>query len=115
MSPTLLYGAWLLFPAVFFLMALWSALEKATNKEAKRGIAPGDHFKQGFFVLFCVGISIAVDQFALAQLVAGFNSEWLPLPFFQIILLPIVLYLGATLVGPSKEPQSKIHKQGGKK
>lgn len=114
MSLSLLYVIWLLFPLGFFLMALWSFLEKATNR--RPGLqTPGEHFKQGLFVLACVGVCIATDQYLLAQLVEGIANEWLPLPFFQVILLPFVLFVGAKLLGPTKDPTIKSHRKGGPK
>ena len=97
---TLLYGIWFLFPAFFFVMAFWSYLEKISNKHKKEN--PGDFLSQGIFVLICVAICIIIDQFALESFWQSLLSDYVPLGFLQILLLPAVLYIGAMLIGPSK-------------
>lgn len=64
---------------------------------------PADYFKQGVFVLVCVLVSVLIDQVALESLVNVIAPEWLPLEFFQVILLPIVLVIAAKWTGGSKK------------
>lgn|GEM_PF-1545385 len=98
---TALYVIWFLIPAAFFIMALWSSLEKIGGK--KKQEHPGDFLKQGVFVLVCVLISILLDQFVVESLVESLLGDYVPLVFVQIMVLPLVLYLGALAVGPSKD------------
>lgn len=82
-------------------MALWAWLEKLSDKHKKT--RPGELFKQGVFVLVCAGIAVLIDKYLLVEVAAAINSEWLPLTFLQIILLPIILLIGARLLGPSEK------------
>lgn len=59
----------------------------------------------------CVLFAIAIDQFILEALVNILSPEWLPLGFFQVILLPIILLIGAKLVGPSDK--IRVSRPGG--
>lgn len=95
-----LYSVWLVIPLGFFVIALWSALE-LTGKSGKRQ-NPGDFFRQGFFTLVCAIICIIIDQTFLGFFVENFSPSFIPLGFYQVILLPLVLYIGALTVGPSK-------------
>ena len=98
---TALYIIWLLFPAFFFAMALWARLEQISDKSKKEN--PGDFMRQGFFVLLCVGVCVFIDRTVLERLAQSIWPEWLPLGFYQVILLPLVLLIGAKAIGPSKE------------
>jgi hypothetical protein len=100
---TALYIIWGLVPLFFFLMALWSFLEKTTGK--RKHERPGDLFKQGLFVSFCVVLSILIEAFVLKDLVEATVQDLIPYGVFQIVLLPVILYLGAMLIGPSKPIQ----------
>ena len=97
----LLYVIWFLLPLFFFIIALWAKLEQLSDRPKRQN--PGDFFRQGVFVLVCVLISVVIDQYLLAALVDFLSSDWLPLGFFQALLLPFVLYLAARIVGPSQD------------
>lgn len=100
---TVLYFVWFLVPLFFFGVALWSKLETVGGKQ--RHERPGDNLKQAFFVLVCVLISIGIDQWALEDIATTLSFGdllSLPLGFYQIMLLPVVMYAGALLVGGSK-------------
>ena len=85
-------------------MALWSYLEKVSNKAKREN--PFDFVKQGAFVLVCVLLSIGVDQFFLEgihqSIFMPLAGDWIPLEFLQIVLLPAVLLAAALLFGGSK-------------
>ncbi|MBX7145044.1 MAG: hypothetical protein K1X79_11380 [Oligoflexia bacterium] len=98
---TLLYIIWFLIPTFFLGAWLWGTLEKFGGNE-QRG-ATKDALKQAFFVLACVLMSVAIDQSLLPDLVSSYAPDFLPLGFFQVILLPAILYIGALIVGPSRE------------
>lgn len=98
---TTIYVLWSLVPLFFLLTWLWGVLERL-GKEEKRGSSL-DAFKQFFFVLLCVLVCIAIDQTVLADIVSNIFADFLPLALFQVILLPVVLYLGALVIGPSKQ------------
>ena len=97
---TALYVIWILIPSFFFLMALWAALEQASHAHKKEN--PADFVRQGAFVAVCVVVAILIDRYALETLVTSLFGDFLPLLFYQIILLPFLLYLGARLAGPSQ-------------
>ena len=96
-----LYIIWGALPGFFFLMALWAKLEGVSNKGKKEN--PGDFFHQGLFVLACVLIALAIDTYLLGDFVTNFSPEYLSLNFYRIILLPLILLIGAQIIGPSKE------------
>lgn len=98
---TALYVIWFLIPAFFFLTALWSFLERLGGKEQK---ATGmDAFRQGIFVLGCVAMCVLIDRTVLEDLVATLAPDWLPLGFFEALLLPFILFVAAKVFGGSKE------------
>jgi hypothetical protein len=101
MSETLLYFIWFLVPAVFFLMALWSGLEKISK--SSRPQDPKLLFKQGLFTLLCVVLAILIDHYLLRQELADMIPEWLPLLIIELFLLPLILWIMALLIGGSKE------------
>ncbi len=95
-----IYIVWYLIPVFFFVIALWSKLEHLSGKNKRDN--PADFFKQGLFVTACVIAAILIDKFLLQPLVPKLAGDLLPLGFFQVLLLPVVLYLAARIVGPSK-------------
>lgn len=97
---TFLYILWFLVPLFLFILSAWNKLEQIGNKNDKG--QPGFLFKQGLFTLICAFVSLLVDQHLLENLHNTIGIEWVPLGFLQIILFPIVLYIGALLLGPSK-------------
>lgn len=97
---TFLYIIWFLVPLFFFGVWIWGLLEKLSGK-AEKG-AHSDALKQAIFVLACVLMAVAIDQSLLPDLVNSYAPEFLPLGFFEAILLPAILYIGALIVGPSK-------------
>ena len=111
---TALYIIWGLIPLFFFLMALWSLLEKFSGK--KKHERPGDLFRQGLFVLLCVLISIAIDHYLLPTISESIDFGYIPYGVYQLILLPSVLYIAAKIIGPTKPiqidkaPSSSVYK-----
>lgn len=99
------YIVWCLIPLLLFLMALWSYLEKIGGK--KKQERPGDLFKQGLFTSFCVLISIAIDTYLLPYLVDSILTEYVPYGVYQVILFPLVLFLAAKVIGPTKDIKIK--------
>lgn len=96
-----LYIIWGLLAAFFFLVSLWGLLERWSGKQKAQN--PGDFLQQGIFVLVCVLISVAIDQYILTDLVASLSPDWIPIGFYEVLLLPLVLLIGAKIVGPSKD------------
>ena len=108
----LLYLLWFLLPAFFFGIALWSKLEQFSNKHKRENA--GDFFRQGIFVSVCVLLSVLIDQYALGGIVTSLSPDFIPLGFYQVLLLPLVLYLAAMLVGPSKAVTASKSRQRAK-
>lgn len=100
---TALYIIWALLPIFFFLMALWSFLEKKVGK--KKHERPADLLIQGLFVTVCVIISLILDHYFLPSILESLLQGLIPYGVFQIMLLPFVLYVAAKIVGPSKPIQ----------
>ena len=101
MSATFLYFIWALVPVIFFLAALWSALEKISK--SSRPQDPKLLLKQGLFTLLCVIIAVLIDHYLLRQELVDVLPEWLPLLIIEIFLLPFILWLMALCIGGSKE------------
>jgi len=98
---TFLYGVWFLFPLLFFIIALWSKLGALSDKH--KGENSGDLLKQGVFVLACALLAVLVDQYLLQKLVDSVSPDWIPLGFYQALLLPIIFLIVGKLVGKSAE------------
>ena len=98
---TIIYFLWALIPLFFFLLALYSFLEKTAGKQKSE--RPGDLLRQGLFVTLCVAASIAIDIYLLPILIVNFFGDLIPRIVLQIVLLPIVLALGAMLYGPTRD------------
>jgi hypothetical protein len=96
-----LYIIWFLIPAFFLFMALYAKLEQFGNSPRKQN--PLDFLKQGLFVLLCIGIAVLIDQYVLESFVNSFSPDFIPLGFYRVILLPLLLYIGARLIGPTKD------------
>jgi len=96
----LLYIIWFGVAVLFFALWLWSRLEEWSGKTRKEN--PGDFFKQGCFVLACATICFLVDHYMLSKLTEEELPLGIPLLFIQIILFPLVLYVAALLIGPTK-------------
>lgn len=100
---TAIYTIWFLIPTIFFTIALWSKLEQLSGRERRENVK--DYVSQGAFVLLCVLVSVIIDQYVLediAYFIASFLPFDAPVGFFQVMLLPVVLYAGAFIIGPSK-------------
>ncbi|MCB0336040.1 MAG: hypothetical protein KDD62_07025 [Bdellovibrionales bacterium] len=97
----ILYGIWLLLPAFYFLLGLWCLLERYSKSPTKQN--PEDFFKQGVFLAIAVAIAVALDQYVLGSLVAQYSPSFIPLGFYQILLLPLILIIGAKIFGGSEE------------
>ena len=96
----ILYAIWILIPLVFFTLALWSKLEGISGKQKKDN--PADLIRQGLFVSGCVIVAILIDQYLLTSLYQSFSPEWIPFGFYEVLLLPLILFLAAQFIGPSK-------------
>lgn len=98
---TLIYILWLLLPLFFLGHALWIKLEQLGGRGKNE--KPGDYFKQGLFVTGCSLFCFGFDKYVLQSLVPQYSPEAIPLWFYQFILLPIVLVLGAKCIGGTEE------------
>ena len=98
---TFLYIVWFALPLFFFGVALWSKLEQLSGKSKREN--PMDFVKQGGFVLLCAIICFLIDRYVISTL--GINSlpSWLSLNLIRALLLPLVLYVAAVIIGPTKE------------
>lgn len=96
-----LYGIWLLFPLFYFGLALYAKLERISGTTHRSDIK--DNVRQGFFVLICVVIAYFADRSALQYIATNVFMDMLPLGFFRVMIFPVILYLMAMIVGPSKE------------
>ena len=101
MFQKVLYVIWFLFPVFFLLMALWSKLEQVGGK--KRQEHPEDFLRQGVFVLCCVLVAVGINEYVLPRVVAAYSPEAVPLQFYQVVLLPLVLLIGAKIMGPTSD------------
>jgi hypothetical protein len=97
----ILYIIWILLPLMFFSLALWSKLEQISGKPKRDHV--GDLVTQGFFVLICVIISFGIDYYFLPSLYAFIAIPWIPLGFYQVLLLPVVLFIAGKITGPSMD------------
>jgi len=96
-----LYIIWFLIPAFFFLTALWSKLEQLSGSPRRQN--PGDFLSQGFFLLACALCSMLIDHYWFAKAQSFALAAWVPKGVVRVLLFPVVLLLGAYLVGGSKK------------
>lgn len=95
---------WLCIPTLYFLIALWSWLEKKGRSVKKQN--PGDFFKQGSFIVVAVAAAFVIDIYFLESIV-DLLPNLMPLLFYRIVLLPITLFLSSLLIGGSKTQSLK--------
>ena len=100
--PNFLYIIWFLLPIFFFVIALWSWLEKKGKKHGKAE-NPGDFLGQGVFVLVCVFICVGLNEYVLEDLSKLFFDSVTALSFIRVIILPLVLLIAAKIAGPTKQ------------
>ena len=105
---TFLYVIWFLVPVFFLGVALWSKLEQMSGKHKREN--PMDFVKQGGFVLICSVLCLLIDQYVISTLNEESLPSWLPVNFIRIVLFPVVLYVAAIIIGPTKE--IRIEKAG---
>jgi len=98
---TALYVIWFLIPSFFFLMALWSQLEKLSGRQKKENAE--DFFKQGIFVLGCVLFAALIETYSLDFVTNAIFQGMVPKGVLQVLLLPLILFIAAKLLGPSQE------------
>jgi putative copper export protein len=98
---TLLYIVWIGLPAIFFFLWLWAKLEDRAKKTNRSDA--GDLFRQFCFVTPCVIATILIDQTILPDIKAAILPDSVPLFVVQVLLLPAILYIGAMVIGPSKQ------------
>ena len=101
MTRIVLYTIWFSLPGFYFLSSLWSGLERVTNKERRE--SPKQQFMAGLFCLACAFVAVGIDQYLLERIAESLIPEWLPLLFYQVFVFPAVLFIGAKILGPSKE------------
>jgi uncharacterized membrane protein len=110
---TALYVIWFLCPTFFFVLALWAKLEQMSGSVKKHD--PISLFRQGVFLLICVLIACLVDTYVLEGMVASLSPDFIPLGFYQIMLLPVILVIGAQVIGPSSTLLIGAKKEGSRR
>jgi len=104
-ADSVLYGVWFLFPGFYLIAMIYCKLEQVSGKRIRHNLK--DYVHHMFFLLACALISILLDQYALADIAQSIYPDLIPLGFYRIILFPVVLLLGAKLLGGSKEIRIK--------
>ena len=94
-----IYIVWALIPIGYFLSALWAKLEQMTNQRKKNFREAGDITKQAFVVTGMVGICYLIDIFLMDNTIAPLLPSFVPKEFAELILLPLVMYIGALAMG----------------
>jgi hypothetical protein len=99
-TDIILYGVWIALPLFFFTLILWAKLERWGGSSRREDT--GDLLRQGIFTTICVIIAFFIDQKYLVSIIAAVHLDGLPIWFFRIMLLPVVLFIAAKIIGPSK-------------
>lgn len=94
-----LYLLWFGFPTLFFLLALATKLDRVAGKE--RNENPKDFFSSGIFLLEGAICTVFIERLFLKNFVDATFGNLMPYGFFQFFLWPLVLLIGARLIGPS--------------
>ena len=100
-----LYVIWFLLPLFFFVVALWTKLENFSKKNYTQSAA--EPFWQGILLLVCCFVALGIDQYLLESLWDTLSPDFIPLGFYQVMLLPVVILAAAKIVGPSKDIRIK--------
>lgn len=108
-----LHILWYAIPGIFFLVGLYSFLEKVSGDPRKQD--PAIFFKQGFFVLLIVLLCVWLDKKYTVSTIAPLLPSGVPILLPRALLLPVLLVIGAKLVGGTKPPSLKDAKIGKKK
>ena len=98
---TVIHVVWIIIPLFFFAIALYAKLEMIGNKHKVDN--PKDFLRQAAFTTLCTGIAFIIDEYALEGLVQSLSPDWIPVMFYRILLLPLILVIGAHLAGGSEE------------
>ena len=98
---TLVYVFWGAIPAFFFLMALWQWLEGFRGKKHTNEVI--DFLRQGFFVLCCVAATFGIYELIFIPYINPMIQSYVPTFLIKFLLLPIVLYIAGSVVGPTKD------------
>jgi hypothetical protein len=86
-------------------MALWLWLEGIRGKKHTNEV--NDFLKQGFFVLVCVGLTYGIYEMIFIPYINPSIEKFVPTFLIKFFLLPVVLYLAAIIVGPTKDIKIK--------
>ena len=97
---TLIYIVWILIPLSYLLFTIWAWLEKVGGSVKKHN--PGDALQQTIFLAACVGVAVLIEQYWLSDLCNALFPDVIPLLFYQIMLLPVILLIGSKVVGGTK-------------
>jgi len=100
---TAVFVIWGILPSFFFLMALWGWLEGLRSSTKKRTDEVRDLLRQGAFILCCVAATFGLYRLIVTPYLNPILEPFVPPFLVQLLLLPLVLYIGALLAGPSKE------------
>ena len=100
LTDYVLYTIWCLFPLFFIGLIIWAKLEKLSNQHNRDDI--GDYFRQAWFLIVCVALSIIIDRKFLADLVKYFPVD-IPLLYYRLILFPLVMFIMGKIFGGSKK------------
>lgn len=110
-----LWIIWILVPVTYLLMAVWAKLEQIGKKSRKHPREAGELFRQAVFTSACVAIAFFIDIFMLEQAIEPLLPSFLPIGIVKILLLPIILYLAALMVGGKKQVRIESAKRPYKK
>ena len=97
----ILYACWFIIPVCYLVIVLWSKLESISKNQSREDM--GDILRQLLFVALCVGLCIILDQFFLEGWVDAYSPDWIPLGFYQSILLPVMFLIVGRIAGNSAE------------
>ena len=101
MFAKVVYAIWILIPCIYLFLGVWGKVEQLTKSSIKQN--PNDFFRQGAFVTICVAIAFAVDKHLLQDFIDITLQGFLPLELAQVLLLPLIFVIAASIWGPTKK------------
>ena len=97
---TIVYVVWISIPTVMVCLVLWDLVDNLSKRKKHKHFF--QHLRQVAFVTVAILACVGVDRFFLDTLIQLPFLDWIGRDLFLVLLLPLALFLGALVLGPTK-------------
>lgn len=98
----ILYTLWALAPLTLLGFAVWEKLEQWSSKRKEHERAAKEFLQNAFFVFCCVLVALIFDVYLFEMVFAPILPDFVPVNAVRLLLLPIILIIGAKVIGGTK-------------